>query len=80
MNKYFLQCQRKKRKKTFPTINIVVEKQDTYPFLTGPALADFMFVVVEHFLPNFDHLVAHILDLRHSLHKHTQKPMVSTVM
>lgn len=32
-----------------------------------------MFVVVEHFLPNLDHLVAHVLDLRHSLHKDRQK-------
>lgn len=76
----FFTVSKTKKKKTFPTINIVVEKQDTYPFLKGPALADFMFVVVEHFLPNLDHLVAHILDLRHSLHKDTQKPMVSTVM
>lgn len=48
-------------------------KHDTYPFLKGPALADFMFVVVEQFLPNLDHLVAHILDLGHPLHKDTNK-------
>lgn len=32
-----------------------------------------MFVVIEHLLPSLDHLVAHILDLCHSLHKDTQK-------
>lgn len=80
MNKclFFLQCHI--IRKAFSTITIVVEKQDTYPFLKGPALADFMFIVVEHFLPNLDHLVAHVLDLCHSLHKDTQKPMVSAVM
>lgn len=28
-----------------------------------------MFVVVEHFLTNLDHFVAHVLNFRHSLHK-----------
>lgn len=32
-----------------------------------------MFIVIEHLLPSLDHLVAHILDLCHSLHKDTQK-------
>lgn len=44
-----------------------------YPFFESPALADFMLVVVEHFLPHLDHLVAHVLDLRHSLKTHTQE-------
>ena len=48
-------------------------KQDAYPFLKGPPLADFMFIVVEHFLPDLDNLVAHILDLCHSLHRNTKK-------
>lgn len=41
----------------------------THPFFKGPALADFMLIVVEHFLPSLDHLVAHVLNLRHSLHR-----------
>lgn len=78
------QCQRIKTRKT-PYISnnqhCCGDKQDTYPFLKGPTLADFMFVVVEHFLPDLDHLVAHILDLCHSLHKDTQKNhMVNTLM
>lgn len=50
-----------------------LRKQDAYPFLKGPTLADFMFIVVEHFLPDLDNLVAHILDLCHSLHRNTKK-------
>lgn len=49
-----------------------LRKAETYPFFKGPAFADFMFVVVEHFLSNLDHLVPHVLDLGHSLHKDTE--------
>lgn len=35
-----------------------------------------MFIVVEHLLTNLDHLVAHILDLRHPLHRNTQKKRI----
>lgn len=46
----------------------------THPLLEGPALADFMLVVVEHLLPSLDHFVPHVLDLRHSLKGKTQRP------
>lgn len=48
--------------------------RNTHPLLEGPALADFMLVVVEHFLARLDHLVPHVLDLRHSLGDETQRP------
>lgn len=44
----------------------------TYRFFKCPAFADFVFVVVEQFLPDLDHLVAHILDFGHPLCKDTQ--------
>lgn len=41
----------------------------THPFFKGPALADFMFVVVKYLLARFDHLMSHVLDLCDSLEK-----------
>lgn len=64
-----------KDKNIFWTITTNVEKTNTYPFLKGPALADFMFIVVEHFLPNLDDLVPHVLNLCHPLRKNTQKEL-----
>lgn len=49
-----------------------MERMKTYPFLKGPALADFVLVVVEHFLPDLNHLVAHVFNFCHPLNeKHT---------
>lgn len=45
----------------------------TYRFFKGPALADFMFVVVEQFLANLNHLMTHVFNLSHPLSKDTDK-------
>lgn len=45
----------------------------TYRFFKGPALADFMFVVVEQFLANLNHLMTHVFNLSHPLCKDTDK-------
>lgn len=50
-----------------------VLNRGTYPFFKGPSLADFMFIVVEHFLPNLNHFVAHVFNFRHSLHEETRR-------
>lgn len=46
----------------------------TYPLFKCPALADFVFIVVEYLLPSLDHFVPHVLDLRHSLKGETYRP------
>lgn len=45
----------------------------TYRFFKGPALADFMFVVVEQFLADLNHLMTHVFNLGHPLRKDTDK-------
>lgn len=47
----------------------------TYCFFKGPTLADFMFVVVEQFLPNLNHLMTHVFNLSHPLRKDTDKAL-----
>lgn len=73
------------RKRTNFSNDPELRKAETYPFFKGPAFADFMFVVVEHFLSYLDHLVPHVLDLGHSLQKdteteHGQGPQVCITM